>query len=60
MSIMATLPVECRHCGEEIEKDADGDWVDVRLSNEGGEAEYCPMSAYATHLPERAPGELPY
>jgi hypothetical protein len=53
MSIMTTLPVLCRHCGEEIEKDTDGVWVDVRFSNEGGEGDYCAMSAYATHLPEK-------
>jgi hypothetical protein len=57
MSIVATLPVYCRYCGEEIENTslvADLPvWVDVRLSSEGGEHEYCPMAPYATHLPDR-------
>lgn len=59
MSIMTTMPVTCRHCGEEIEE-RDGVWVDVRLSSEGGTDDLCAMSPYASHLPERAPGELPY
>lgn len=59
MGIVDTLPVECRHCGWEIEKDVDGVWADVRFSSEGGEAEYCAMAPYASHFPERAPGELP-
>jgi hypothetical protein len=50
---MITLPILCRHCGYEIERDTDGVWVDVRFSGEGGEAEYCAMSAYASHLPEQ-------
>lgn len=53
LSIVETLPVECRYCGEEIEKPGE-EWVDVRLSSEGGEHEYCPMAPYSHHLPERA------
>lgn len=60
MSIVDTLPVVCRHCGYEIEKDADGVWVDVRLSSEGGTHDHCDQGPYVSHLPERAPGELPY
>lgn len=51
MSIVATLPMECRHCGYEIERAADGVWVDVRFG-EDEEADYCAMSAYGSHLPE--------
>jgi len=59
MNIVDTLPVTCRYCGEEIENRSlfhEGVlevWVDVRLSSEGGEHEYCPCAPYATHLPER-------
>lgn len=52
MSIVKTLPVVCRYCGEEIER-ADAEWVDVRFSSEGGEHEYCANAPYARHLPER-------
>jgi len=57
MSIVETLPVTCRYCGEEIENASPHEelaaWVDVRLSSEGGEHEYCPTAPYATHLPDR-------
>lgn len=54
MSIVLTLPVMCRYCGEEIERpDADLWWVDVRLSSEGGEHEHCPSAPYSLHLPDR-------
>lgn len=64
MSIMATLPITCRHCGVEIEKrpalvDVLAEWVDVRLSSEGGTDDYCAMGPYASHLPEPGTGGMP-
>lgn len=57
MSIVETLPVNCRYCGEEIENTSPvGElptWADVRLSSEGGEHEFCSTAPYATHLPDR-------
>lgn len=54
MSLVDTLPVRCRYCGEEIERPDIGSWwVDVRLSSEGGEHEHCPNAPYSHHLPDR-------